>query len=225
MSPVDYKKYPFTAKIRHHVSANNYMPVIEITKVPENYPPAVNEIDWRGIFSNSLPPNALDIGCGKGIFLIAYALNNPNENILGIEIRTEAVDWINSVTEGEKIGNCRALYYSVANKLPFIKDSSIEKIFYLFPDPWPKRKHFRRRAFNYSFVEECYRVLKPNSKFFIATDVDYVNEYHLNILNKFDKFNVEVLDSREKWDLPTTNKENFCIKKDIPVFRLICTKK
>jgi tRNA (guanine-N7-)-methyltransferase len=224
MIPINYKKYPFIAKIRHHVSSNNYLPLSELSLMPENYPPPVNDIDWSEVFINSQKANILDIGCGKGVFLISYALENPNDNILGIEIRSEAVEWINSVVEGEQIPNCKSLYYTVANGLPFIEDNAIDKAFYLFPDPWPKRRHYRRRAFGIPFLSEVHRVLKPGSNLYLATDVDYVNDYHIKMLKSFGKFSFKQLDGKDEWQFPTTNKENFCIKKNIPVFRLICTK-
>ena len=224
MIPINYKKYPFSSKIRHHVSANNYLPITELNLQPEGYPEPVTQISWNSVFDNAEPPSVLDIGCGKGVFLITYALNNPDSNVLGIEIRTEAIDWINQVVDGEKIPNCRALHYTVANNLPFIEDSSIDRIFYLFPDPWPKRKHFRRRAFNAAFLEECFRVLKPDGNLFLATDVDYVHEYHQKVLKKFGKFNLREVHNPEEWNFPATNKENFCNLKNIPVYKLICGK-
>ncbi|MDX9789901.1 MAG: tRNA (guanosine(46)-N7)-methyltransferase TrmB [Candidatus Kapaibacterium sp.] len=224
MTPVNYKKYPFTAKIRHHVSANNYMPVSELKFLPDSYPPLIKEIEWSSIFINSKPPKVLDIGCGKGVFLLSHALLYPDINILGLEIRSEAVDWINSVIKGESIGNCKALYYTVANSLPFIEDNSIDRIFYLFPDPWPKRRHFNRRAFNLSFLDETHRVLRNGGKLYLATDLDYVHDYHLKTLKHFGKFSINELQDRSKWDFPTTNKENFCLKNNIEVYRLVCEK-
>ncbi len=224
MIPINYQKYPFIAKIRHHVSSNNYLPINELNLLPENYPTPIKEINWNEVFINRKKANILDVGCGKGVFLISYALENPRDNILGIEIRTEAVDWINGVVNGEHIENCKALYYTVANGLPFVEENSIDKVFYLFPDPWPKRRHFRRRVFSINFLDEIYRVLKPDGKLYIATDVDYVNDFHIKTLNSFGKFSLKQNINAEEWNFPTTNKENFCIKKNIHIFKLICNK-
>ena len=126
--------------------------------------------------------------------------------------------------DGEKIPNCRGLHYTMANALPFIESESIDEIFYLFPDPWPKRRHYRRRAFGQPFLEECFRVLKPGAKLYLATDVDYVHDYQTKELAKFGKFSLNELHDRSQWNYPKTNKENFCVRKNIPVFRLICSK-
>jgi tRNA (guanine-N7-)-methyltransferase len=183
----------------------------------------VKNVDWDNIYYNSKPPDELDIGCGKGIFLLQMAEKYPEKNFLGIEIRGALTEWTNEVAEKEGLGNCHALRYSVANGLPFIKDGSIDNIYYLFPDPWPKRRHQKRRAFNMNFLGECYKKLKKGGRLYLATDVDYVHEYQMDILKKFEKFEVKQLSEKE-WNFPATNKENFCFKKNIFVYRSVCLK-
>lgn len=221
---IDFKKYPFGQKIRHHVSATNYIPLSDLPKLPDGYPPLIEVNTWIDYFKNGKKPNILDIGCGKGKFLLNYAVENKDDNILGIELRTEAIDWINLIIEGENIENARAIWYSVVNGLNFIEDSSIDKIFYLFPDPWPKTRHVKRRAFTLDFIEMCYNKLKEGGKLYLATDVDYVNNYQLKLLNQFSKIKIEVLTDREKWNFPITNKERFCFEKEIEVYRAVCEK-
>lgn len=222
---IDFNKYPFREKIRHHVAAHNYLPLDDLKIVPENYPRPITELDWLEIFENGKCPDILDIGCGKGHFLLDLAEVNKDKNFLGIEIREYPVEWINEVAVGENLLNCHAIRYSVANRLDFIMTNTIEKIFYLFPDPWPKRKHFKKRAFKESFLEDCYRVMKDDAKLYLATDLDYINDYHIEVIEKFGKFTFRQLSNRVNWDFPYTNKEKFCIRKDIEVFRLIVSKK
>jgi len=221
---IDFKKYPFAKKIRHHVTATFYIPLNELLIVPRGYPPLIKKEDVDNLFLNGKIANVLDIGCGKGKFLLNYALEYENDNILGIELRTEPVEWINSVVNGEKIPNARAIWYSVVNGLDFIVDNSIDKIFYLFPDPWPKLRHHKRRVFTIKFLEIIYEKMKENAKLYLATDVDYVNTEQLKILNEFGKFNVKEIINRDEWNLPITNKERFCLEKNIYVYRHICTK-
>ncbi len=221
---IDFTKYPFRMKIRHHVSTNNYLPAEELKFLPQSYPEVVKSIEWSKLFADGEAPVELDIGCAKGLFLLSRATELSGKNILGLEVRPEPVEWVNSVIDGEGISNCRALHYSVANSLPFIKDESIEKIYYLFPDPWVKRKHFKRRAFSETFLKECHRVLKSGGQFFLATDVDEVHEYQSTLLKKSELFKLSVVELRENWNLPLTNKERFCLKKNIYVYRTICAK-
>ncbi len=220
---VDFTKYPYPDKLRHHVTSHNYFAVEDLKVVPPNYPPIYKSLDWSDIFLNEKKPDRLDIGCGKGIFLLGIAHQNPDKNYLGIEVRDTAVDWINNYINGESVPNCRALFFSVANGIPFIESESIEAIYYLFPDPWPKNRHHKRRAFNFKFLEEIYRVLKSDGKLFLATDLDYVDEYQTKLLIQSKKFNISEVND-EEWNLPITNKESFCIKHDIKTFKKICTK-
>lgn len=221
---IDSSKYPLPNRLRHHTSSNVYLPLSQLKSRPEYYPPLIDKIDWKSCFSNGLPPDQLDIGCGKGKLLLDLAESYPENNFLGIEVRKNVVDWLKSVIEGEKIANCSTIWYSVVNGLPFIENNSIEQIYYLFPDPWPKKKHLKRRAFNEFFLAECFRILKPGGKLFLATDVLEVHEYHSEQLELFSKFNVQVICNDIDWDLSPTNKETFCRKHDIEFFRLICIK-
>lgn len=222
---INFRKYPFGQKIRHHVTATYYIPLRELPKLPDGYPPISEITDCSQYFLNQRNPNILDIGCGKGKFLLQYALDHPTDNILGIELRTEAVEWINKIIIGEQIDNAYVLWYSIVNDLPFVADNSIDKIFYLFPDPWPKNKHLKRRAFTLDFLEMCYRKLRSNGTLNIATDCDYVNDYHTKLLDKFGKFDYRLLPNRDEWTYPITNKERFCLEKHIDIYRLICQKR
>ncbi len=221
---IDFDKYPYP-KMRHHVSANSYFKITELNELPQNYPNVYTYIEWVEKFLNGKAPDILDIGCGKGTFLLDMAESLPEKNILGIEIRQPAVKWVNQVIRGEKIQNASVIWYNVLNGMPFIETESIEKVFYLFPDPWKKNKQQKRRAFTPLMLDLVYRVLKNDGIFHLATDVDYVDAYHKKILTEHGKFEFEILEDRSKWQYPTTNKENFCFRKDIPVFRLLCRKK
>lgn len=222
---IDFNKYPQPKKrIRHHTSPNVYLPAAELKVLPDGYPPLIDTIEWKDIFANGGKPNILDIGCGRGMFLMNYSVENPNDNIMGIEVRPTPVEWIKTVIDGEQIPNCGILRYSVANGIHFIDSNSIDKVFYLFPDPWPKTKHHKRRAFNQSFLEEVYRVLKPGAELYLATDVEVVHIHHLEELEIFTKFNIHLVENDSEWQLPITNKERFCREVGIHFDRIIAKK-
>ncbi|MCX6155504.1 MAG: tRNA (guanosine(46)-N7)-methyltransferase TrmB [Candidatus Kapabacteria bacterium] len=224
MEEVDLKKYPFNHRLRHHTAPNLYFSIQELKYQPENYPLPLDSVNWEQIYSNKNPPDMLDIGCGRGIFLLNTALNNSEKNILGIEIRKGLTDWISEIVKGENIGNCAVLWYSVTNGIKFIQDESIESAFYLFPDPWYKRRHVKRRAFDLDFLNEVHRVLKPNGRLYLATDVEEINEYHKSTLQKFQKLKFNIIIDNSEWKLLSTNKENFCSANKIPIYRIIATK-
>jgi len=216
---IDSKKYPIP-RVRHHASSLLYLPSRQHKHLPAWYPPDIVEVDWSTVFANGLPPTVLDIGCGRGGLLLAYAMAHPNVNIFGIEVRDQLVDWINGVIKGEHIVNAHARWYSVVNGIDFIATESIQRIFYLFPDPWPKNKHHKRRAFSTEFLAMIHRVLTPGGTLYLATDRPDVDDYQLQVLSQHGGFDVSESLDDATWGLDTsTDQQRFCDRKNIPYVR------
>jgi tRNA (guanine-N7-)-methyltransferase len=233
---IDYKKYP-RPRSRHHVSPNQYMRRDRIKIEPTYYPPLYESLAWHEHFVNGLPPQFLDIGCGMGKFLLETSLAEPNKNVLGLEVREYATQWIQSVIQGERssgvLGNAQALWYSVVNGLRFIETASIEKIFYFFPDPWFKKRHQFKRAFTPEFLDECARVLSPEGALYLMTDVPEVDVAQRDIMRKHGAFTFEEhpadtsinVSIDAEWGLSArTDQEEFSLRKNIPYIRLKCRK-
>jgi tRNA (guanine-N(7)-)-methyltransferase len=223
LKKIDYTKYPLP-RIRHHANPVLYFPLKQHKGDKFTYPPLYDNIDWNDIFENGRPPDLLDIGCGLGRFLIETSIAENEKNILGFEVRHGAVEWIDSVIAGEALPNVKALWFSAVNGFPFIKDSSIEKVFYFFPDPWVKKRHYKRRAFSVELLAEIYRVLKPGGRLYLMTDVPEVDAFQQDVLSEFGAFEFSYA-AGNQWDLPVrTNHEEFCMCKNIPFIKMICTK-
>jgi len=221
---IDYTKYP-VPRIRHHANPVLYFPLKQHKGNNFYYPPVYEELEWDELFQNGKMPDMLDIGCGLGRFLLEMSRGNSDKNILGLEVRQSAVQWIQGVVQGESLANVEALWYSAVNGLGFIDTGSIEKVFYFFPDPWVKKKHYKRRAFSAELLKEIHRVLKPKGKLYLMTDVPEVDEYQQNVLAESALFNYEYTET-DKWDLEIkSNHELFCEDKGIPFIRMICFKK
>ena len=222
---IDYSKYPMPHRFRHHTTPNAYFPVDELKVVPKSYPPLYESIDWKEHYADGKQPRYLDVGCAKGKFLLDYSELIPEENILGIELRVAPVDWLRGVIEGEKLPNVSVRWYSVVNGLNFIEDNSIKKVFYLFPDPWSKKKHLKRRALNEKMLDEYDRVFRDDGELYLATDLLDVHEDQKELIDNHPKFEYEEIATDDKWGLPVTNKEMFCRKENIKFYRMICRKK
>jgi tRNA (guanine-N7-)-methyltransferase len=218
---IDYTRYPLP-RIRRHANPVLYFPAARLKGGQLNYPyPHKIKLQWSSVFGNSKPPDYIDIGSGIGKFLIEMAMNYPDKNILGFEIRKAAVEWTNNVLGSERILNGKVLWYSVVNGFDFICDASVEKIFYLFPDPWFKKRHKKRRAFSIELLEEFYRILKSGGMLYTATDIDELDTYHTEITEKHEKFKVY----EGEWDICVrTPQEEFCIRKNISYKRRIYIK-
>jgi tRNA (guanine-N7-)-methyltransferase len=221
---INYNKCPLPDRKRHHTNPSYYIPITELKVVPNGYPKIIENVNWQNYFINGKKPNKLDIGCGKGLFLLTLADNDKNSNILGIEVRQWCCDWLQNYILSEKIDNCGILRYCVANGLDFIEKETINEIFYLFPDPWVKKKHNKRRAFNLYFLNEIYRLLEKNGKLYLATDLKEVHQYHLDILKEFNILKFKEIISDAEWGILPTNKELFCIKENIQCYKIIAVK-
>lgn len=220
---IDWDKHPLPDRFRHHLSANNYFARKELKYEPFNYPPLYENVDWKEYYADGKPPKYLDIGCGFGWFAMDYS-TIVKENVLGIEVRDKAVAYAQGVIDAEELPNMAIFWYSVGNGLDFLEKGSIKKIFYFFPDPWFKKKHYKRRAFDLEFLHFCYEALENGGELLLQTDIEDVQRYHLDTLAKFGKFDYRAVSLDEPWDYPTTNKEMECIKHNYQYYRIIATK-
>ena len=129
-------------------------------------------LDLEEIFERNAPLH-VDLGCGDGSFLCSLAQGMPNKNFLGIERLLNRVRA--SARKAATLDNVRLLRvessYAVRYLLPA---ESVERFYLLFPDPWPKRRHHRRRIVTLDFLSSIHAALQKNGSIYIATDyVDY----------------------------------------------------
>lgn len=131
-------------------------------------------VDLREVFGNSRPVE-VEIGTGKGTFLLARAAARPDVNLLGIEYAKPYCYYAGDRARRHGLGNLRMLHTDAA--VVFEKalgDASLSRVHIYFPDPWPKRKHHRRRLIQPRFVEHLRRVLAPGGQLLVVTDhIDY----------------------------------------------------
>jgi tRNA (guanine-N7-)-methyltransferase len=144
--------------------------VIEL--IPKTY---LANLDLIAIFGRSAPLH-VDLGCGEGSFLCDLARRHPEKNFLGIERLTGRVT--KSCRNAAAVDNVRILRaessYAVRYLLP---ERSVETFYLLFPDPWPKRRHHRRRIVTREFFDSSHVALEENGLFHIVTDhIDYFRQ-------------------------------------------------
>ena len=130
----------------------------------------LHPIDLAGLFPNPGPVH-IDLGCGKGRFLLARAAAYRGVNFLGIDRMLRRIRKIDSKARRRGLDNIRLMriegYYAVSYLIP---PASIDTYFILFPDPWPKKKHHDQRMFNPRFVDALFRTMKPGGVVHLATD-------------------------------------------------------
>ncbi len=116
----------------------------------------------------------LEIGFGGGEHLLEQARRNPQALLIGCEPYEDGVIKVLTAIEDDGLKNIRVHMGDVRDVLRQLAPGSLDRAFVLFPDPWPKRKHRKRRLVNSSLLDLLARVLKPNAELRIATDIgDY----------------------------------------------------
>ena len=113
----------------------------------------------------------LEIGSGKGQFLIEMARKFPKQFFIGVERNTTCAGiTAKKLVEAEDIKNAKLVYDNADIVLLKLKDGSVDNIFLNFSDPWPKKRHAKRRLSAPSYLDNYYRILKKGGKLIIKTD-------------------------------------------------------
>lgn len=112
----------------------------------------------------------LEIGFGAGEHLAAQAARHADVGIIGCEPFIEGIAKLVSAIDEQALGNVRLFVDDARMLLPVLPDASLERIFVLFPDPWPKARHHKRRLVNHATAREFARLLAPGGELRLATD-------------------------------------------------------
>ena len=138
--------------------------------------PSLNEM-----FDNSKLNLHIDIGCASGEFLFDLALDNTNWNYLGIEIREKLADTAKLKVIDKEIKN---LYFVFGNAYNILNDihskfiiENLKSISFNFPDPWFKKRHYKRRVIQPEFINILSNLMRKGSLIYIKTDVKNLFEY------------------------------------------------
>ena len=139
-------------------------------------------LDWAALFGNANPVE-LEVGFGKGLFLLSSSENYPAVNFVGVEIvRKYQLFTATRLAKRERL-NVRV---ACADARLFLRDcvapGSLQALHVYFPDPWWKKRHHKRRVFTAEFVEQAVRVLRPGGRLCAATDVEVYYNLMLELL-------------------------------------------
>ena len=160
--------------------------------------PERTPLDLKGLFDGK--PVWLEIGFGGGEHLVHQAAQNPDVGIIGCEPYINGVAMLLGKIRRAGVGNLAIHPGDVRDMFDVLPPESIDRAFLLYPDPWPKARHHRRRFVTPEHLEPLARVLKPGAMFRVATDIeDYVRQ----TLEQVPQFGFEWLaEGPEDWRQP-----------------------
>lgn len=146
--------------------------------------PTEDKGKWNEVFGNNNPIH-LEVGTGKGQFLVGMAKQNPDINFVGLELSASVmVSALEKVIE-EGITNIRLLNENAQDLTEFFGEGELDRIYLNFSDPWPKNRHEKRRLMYRSFLDLYKAIMKSQGEVHFKTDNQGLFEYSLHSFSKY----------------------------------------
>ena len=140
------------------------------------------------IFSREAP-RVLDIGFGDGEALLTLSINNPSVDYLGVEVHEPGIGHLLLLLERAKTSNVWVIQHDAAEILDhMLPDQLLNVVNLFFPDPWPKKRHHKRRLVQAKFILDVARVLRSGGLFHVATDWNDYAEHVKYVLKESNQF-------------------------------------
>ena len=184
------------------------------------------------LFKNPHYPIHIDVGSAKGEFLIELASKYPAWNFVGLEIREPLVMLCEKKRKKLELNNLKFLFCNVNVSLDeWLSDldyGQLKRVSFQFPDPWFKRKHFKRRVLKTNLINSIARSMSMGGEVFIQSDILNLIESMTNTIDKsiyFDRKivgNLNYIDNNP-YDVKT-DRECLSIKKNLPIYRAMYTR-
>ena len=158
-------------------------------------------IDLAAVFPQTGPLN-VEIGFGMGDSLLAMAADQPDHNFLGIEVHPPGVGKALMGIVEKELSNLRIIQHDAKEVLQHaIAPNSVDRLLVLFPDPWPKKRHHKRRLIQPGFISLAASRLQPNGVIHLATDWEEYAQQMLQVLEAEAQLD-NVIAPEEFWSQP-----------------------
>ena len=168
----------------------------------------------------------LEIGSGKGQFLANMAINHPDCFFLGMERNVTCSGFTAKKLVEKEVTNAKLVFANAEQVLPLINENSVNGIFLNFSDPWPKKRHAKRRLTSNVFLNQYYRILKSGAKLIFKTDNYDLFTYSLELIQESSFKLVEAnysYDGNDPFDEVTEYEADFRAE-GMPIYRLVLEK-
>lgn len=180
-------------------------------------------LDLRNLFSKDAEFE-IEIGFGKGRFLIERVKACPRAHLLGIEVRAKWAQLVRERCERERLDNARVIAGDCMLIVPRIGPSAaVRRVFIHFPDPWWKKRHAKRRVVRDAMLDQIARLLVPQGELFLQTDVEERALEYLQLVRAHGAFTLTT-DSGLIGENPyfaRSNREVRAAEDGLPVYRIL----
>jgi tRNA (guanine-N7-)-methyltransferase len=180
--------------------------------------------NWQSVFEKE-QPIYIEVGMGKGQFMIGMAKQNPHLNFIGIEkFDSVMVRALEKVLEAGELPNLKLLKIDAEDLTDIFAENEVEGVYLNFSDPWPKPRHAKRRLTHENFLTRYEQITVPNGYLRFKTDNRLLFEYSLVSVTGYGmKLEDVALDLHQRealdWNIMTEYEEKFSAKGQ-PIYRL-----
>ena len=133
---------------------------------------------WQEIFGNDHPIH-VEVGSGKGSFVSGMAKANPEINYIGIDIQKSVLSYALDKVLATDVPNIKLLWVDGSDLTDYFEEGEIDRLYLNFSDPWPKKRHEKRRLTYQSFLATYQQILPENGEIHFKTDNRGLFEYSL----------------------------------------------
>ncbi len=149
---------------------------------------SAQRLDLEQVFGRRAPC-ILEVGFGNGETLAELATAHPETDYLGVEVHEPGIGHLLLLLERMELGNVRVICHDAVEVLRHqVPPASLAGVNLFFPDPWPKKRHHKRRLVQAAFVELVARALEPAGSFHLATDWQDYAEHMLEVVDASPRF-------------------------------------
>ena len=180
--------------------------------------------NWQSVFEKE-QPLYIEVGMGKGQFVIGMAQKNPHLNFIGIEkFDSVMVRALEKVIEAGELPNLKLLKIDADELTEIFEENEVAGVYLNFSDPWPKPRHAKRRLTHENFLKLYQTIMKEDGAIRFKTDNRLLFEYSLASLSQYGMILQDValdLHTREdlEWNVMTEYEQKFSAKGQ-PIYRL-----
>lgn len=139
---------------------------------------------WQEIFGNDKPIH-IEVGSGKGAFITGMALQNPGINYIGIDIQVSVLSHALDKVLASGAENIRLLQVDGSSLTNYFADEEIDLLYLNFSDPWPKKKHAKRRLTYKTFLDTYKQILPEHGEIHLKIDNRGLFEYSLASFSQY----------------------------------------